>query len=131
LALDILAMIYVLRRKHTPRTYENLKQREELRQNRKRKSERFNRSWNYVFFLGLLGLIFQILIQIVDIQFFGIPSLLLFFAMMFYFIRGFKGKYASTSQEIKRLISAILGFILMALPLLVIVILLSLVEHGK
>jgi hypothetical protein len=122
----ILFTIGVLR-KSKIRSYDFYKKRQE----RRKKNPKFNKSWIYGFRLGLIG--FAIGTLSILFPFFVLLSpisLISLLITVFFFIRGFWGKYDSKRQFYNRLVLGILGILMPVAPYLLIFLLFFAVGNG-
>lgn len=123
LGLFCLAMVFSIFRikKKKPKTYEELKQKES--EPSIKTHTKFNRSWNFAFYIGLLSFLMTIL------SFFGISLfslfLPLFLGSLVFFVLGFKGKYDSPKQFRKKLFLGFMGLLLHWIPYIILFALLA------
>jgi hypothetical protein len=105
-------------RKNKLQSYEYYKQKKENKKNPK-----YNKSWLYGFGAGAVGFILAIMSIFPLFYFVRLGILLSFFVAIFFFIRGFKGKYVSKWQFAKRFSLGFLGLLMPYLPFAILAIL--------
>lgn len=121
LGLFCLAMVFSIFRikKKKPKTYEELKQKES--EPLIKKDPKFNKSWNFAFYIGLLSFLMTVLSFFTGISLFSL-FLPLFLASLVFFVLGFKGKYSSPKKFASKLILGFMGLFLQWLPYIIILI---------
>lgn len=118
LGLFCLAMVFSIFRikKRKAKTYEELKRKQS--EPFPKKDPKFNKSWNISFYIGLLSFLLTIVLIYFGFSI-GLLFLLLFLSSLLFFILGFKGKYNSSRQFIKKLLLGFTGLLLHWVPYII------------
>ncbi len=109
-------------KKQKLQTYEELKKKES--EPIIKKYSKYNRSWNFTFYIGLIGFLLTIISFLNGVSL-GFLFLILFLSSVLFFVLGFKGKYDSPKQFRKKLFLGFFGLLLHWLPIFLLLALLS------
>ena len=117
LCIGLVISIFKIK-KRKPKTYQELKIKDS--EPIIKKHPKFNKSWNYSLYFGVLGFSLTIISVLSGLSF-GFLFLPLFLSSLLFFILGFKGQYNSPQQFRRKLFIGFLGLLLHWLPFIVLI----------